>query len=85
MVDETDIQDINVHHLRQQIGLVTQEPVLFNRTIRENIAYGLADELPSAEVTGKVIQAAVLANCHSFITQMPQVLLLLLGDFRSLV
>jgi ATP-binding cassette subfamily B (MDR/TAP) protein 1 len=54
--------------LRQQIGLVSQEPVLFSTSIRENIAYG------KDGATDKEIQAAaVRANAANFINKMPEV------------
>ncbi|XP_046678663.1 ATP-dependent translocase ABCB1-like isoform X2 [Homalodisca vitripennis] len=68
-VDGVNIEDINVQHLRQQIGLVTQEPMLFNRTIRDNIAYGLTDD---TNLMARVVEAATVANCHEFISQLPQ-------------
>ena len=41
MLDDRNIMDLNVNWLRDQIGLVSQEPILFNLSIRENIVYGL--------------------------------------------
>ena len=43
-LDDIDLQTLNVSWLRQQVGLVSQEPVLFNDTIRANIAYGRQGE-----------------------------------------
>lgn len=61
---------VNLPWLRSQLGLVSQEPVLFNYSIRENIAYG--DN--SREVTmEEIIEAARQANIHSFIQNLPQV------------
>lgn len=61
---------VNLSWLRSQLGLVSQEPVLFNYSIRENIAYG--DN--SREVTTEeIIEAARKANIHSFIQNLPQV------------
>ena len=65
-IDDTDIKYVNKHSLRQQIGFVPQEPVLFNMTIYENIAYGSAT--PS---TVDVERAAEMANAHSFIMNLP--------------
>ncbi|KAI4311048.1 hypothetical protein MLD38_035984 [Melastoma candidum] len=66
LVDGTDIRKIQLKWLRQQMGLVSQEPVLFNDTIRANIAYGKDGEATEAEI----IAAAELANAHSFISGM---------------
>ena len=63
-----DICQMNIQWIRSQIGLVSQEPVLFDLTIAENIAYGL--ENISLD---KIIEAATQANIHSFIEQLPQV------------
>ena len=53
--------------LRDLIGIVTQETILFNDTVRNNIAYGL-DDCPIE----RIIDAAKAANAHAFISQMPQ-------------
>jgi len=56
--------------LRLQLGIVSQEPVLFDRTIAENIAYGdNSRKVPMAEI----IEAATQANIHNFITSLPAV------------
>lgn len=69
MVDGNDIQELGIQWLRSQIGLVSQEPVLFDCSIRENIQYG--DN--SREVTmDEVIAAARMANIHSFVESLPQ-------------
>ncbi|KAL1200674.1 ABC transporter B family member 9 [Cardamine amara subsp. amara] len=54
--------------LRQQMGLVSQEPVLFNETIRSNIAYGKTGGATEEEI----IAAAQAANAHNFISSLPQ-------------
>ncbi|KAG4970321.1 hypothetical protein JHK84_036418 [Glycine max] len=61
-LDGTEIQRMQVKWLRQQMGLVSQEPVLFNDTIRANIAYGKGGDATEAEI----IAAAELANAHNF-------------------
>ncbi|WP_319590927.1 ABC transporter ATP-binding protein [uncultured Draconibacterium sp.] len=61
-VDGTDIRDLKLKSLRNLIGNVNQEPILFNDTIRNNIAFGLEDVSDEA-----VIQAAKIANAHDFI------------------
>lgn len=73
MVDNYDIELVNLHHLRHNIGLVTQEPNLFDRSIKDNIAYGLSSKEADAEIMQKVIQAAKNVNIHNFITSLPQV------------
>ncbi|CAF4000482.1 unnamed protein product [Rotaria sordida] len=67
-LDGVDIRELNIHWLRSQFSLVNQEPILFDMTIAENIAYG--EEKPSLE---NIIQAATKANIHQFIIQLPQV------------
>ncbi|CAH8580910.1 unnamed protein product [Schistosoma rodhaini] len=67
--DDINIRDIAPSWVRKQIGLVSQEPTLFDLTIRENIAYG--DN--SREVTmEEIIEAARAANIHDFITTLPE-------------
>jgi subfamily B ATP-binding cassette protein MsbA len=66
-IDGWDIRDVTLASLRSQIGLVTQDVVLFNETVRANIAYGLAD-VPHE----KIEAAARAAECHDFIEALPQ-------------
>jgi ABC-type multidrug transport system fused ATPase/permease subunit len=69
-MDAHDVKDLNIKWLRHQIGIVSQEPVLFGMTIRENIAYGDT----TREVSDKEIeQAARSANIHQFIASLPKV------------
>lgn len=65
-IDGTDIREFKLAALRQQVGFVLQETVLFRGTIRENIAYGRPDA--SEE---EIIAAARLANADEFIRRMP--------------
>ncbi|KAJ6940724.1 ABC transporter B family member 11-like [Populus alba x Populus x berolinensis] len=67
-LDGTDIQKLQLKWFRQQMGLVGQEPVLFNDTIRANIAYGKGGDATEAEI----ISAAELANAHNFISSLHQ-------------
>jgi len=67
LIDGIDIRDVNLSSLRRQIGLVTQELILFNDTVRNNIAYGL-DEMPMEKILG----AAKAAEAHDFISELPQ-------------
>lgn len=68
LFDGNDINKINVRYLRSQMGLVLQEPSLFDMTIKENIIYGLEKEVEME----KIIEAAKIANIHYFIMKLPQ-------------
>ena len=63
LIDGHDVRDISIDSLRHQIGIVSQQPILFNDTIANNIAYGV----PGAS-REQIIEAAKLANAHDFIT-----------------
>ncbi|KAL3529878.1 hypothetical protein ACH5RR_009200 [Cinchona calisaya] len=63
-LDGVELRRLNLKWLRQQMGLVSQEPVLFNGTIRSNIAYGKEGSATEAEI----IAAAEIANAHKFIS-----------------
>jgi ATP-binding cassette subfamily B (MDR/TAP) protein 1 len=65
-LDFHDIRDLNVHWLRKQIGLVSQEPTLFACNIRDNIAYGNRNATPE-----QIEIAARMANAHDFIMSFP--------------
>ena len=67
LIDGRDVRDVTLQTLRAQIGLVTQEIILFDDTVRGNIAYG-RPETPEAAV----VEAARAAHAHDFITAMPQ-------------
>ncbi|XP_050236010.1 ABC transporter B family member 11-like [Mercurialis annua] len=67
-LDGVEIQKLQLRWLRQQMGLVSQEPALFNDTIRTNIAYGKEGIATEAET----IAAAEMANAHSFISSLQQ-------------
>lgn len=60
---------MNVRSLRNSIGIVGQEPILFATTIGQNIAYGSKAELTQEEI----IEAAKMANAHTFIAALPDV------------
>ncbi|MFS7948140.1 putative ABC-type xenobiotic transporter [Helianthus anomalus] len=66
LLDNVDIKTLQLKWLREQIGLVNQEPALFATTILENILYGKPDA-----TTAEVEAAASAANAHSFITLLP--------------
>ena len=61
---------MNIRWLRQQIGIVSQEPVLFDASIAENVRYGALFREVSDE---EVIEATKAANIHGFIESLPQV------------
>src|SRR3954465_9390002 len=67
LIDGQDIALATQHSLRSQIAIVQQEPILFHRTLAENIAYGR----PGASVAA-IEQAARLANAHEFILRLPK-------------
>ena len=69
-MDGTDLQDLNLKWLRSKIGIVSQEPSLFDATIAENIRYGALFREVSDE---EVVEAAKSANIHSFIETLPMV------------
>uniref|UniRef100_H3H077 Uncharacterized protein n=1 Tax=Phytophthora ramorum TaxID=164328 RepID=H3H077_PHYRM len=66
-IDGEDVRTLNVKWLRQQIGLVGQEPVLFATSIMENIRHGR----PGAS-DGEVVEAAKMANAFNFIMEFPE-------------
>ncbi len=66
-VDKMDILKFDPQWLRDQIGLVQQEPILFAMTVEENIMYG-----SKICTNARVVQAAQLANAHDFISKLPQ-------------
>lgn len=75
LIDAVDIKELSFKSLRQHIGMVTQETILFNDTIRANIAYG------KPEASEKDIeQAAIQAYAYDFIKQLPQGFQTIIGD-----
>ena len=66
-IDNTDIRDVTLKSLRSQIGMVTQQTILFNDTIRNNIAYGC----PTATFD-QIKSAAKAAHALNFIQQLPE-------------
>jgi ATP-binding cassette subfamily B protein len=65
LIDGIEIKDVTLASLRAQVSVVSQEPFLFNGTVRENILYGRLD---ASE--GELIAAAKAANCHEFISRL---------------
>lgn len=78
MLDGHDIRDLSLTWLRSQLGYVQQEPVLFNLSIRDNIAYG--DNLRDAS-NEDIEQAAKKANIHDLIVSLPEVKTLTIFKF----
>jgi len=74
-IDGRDVRALRQQAYRRLFGVVAQEPLLFNTTIRDNIAYG-RDEVPEAEL----VRAARVANAHEFITEFPDGYDTLVGD-----
>jgi subfamily B ATP-binding cassette protein MsbA len=72
-VDGTDVRDVTVGSLRSQIGIVTQQTILFSDSIRNNIAYGNRGTNDKA-----IIAAAKAANAHDFIMRLP-------GGYETLI
>ncbi len=66
-IDDIEIKKIRIEDLRKLMGIVTQETLLFNETVKDNIAYGL-----ESFEDDKIIEAAKAANAHSFIVNLPK-------------
>lgn len=75
IIDGQDTAHVTQHSLRAQMALVPQEPLLFHRTLAENIAYGQPDA-PMSEI----VKAAQLANAHEFIERQPKGYQTLVGE-----
>ena len=74
-IDGRDIRTLRQEDYRRLFGVVSQETLLFNATIRENIAYG-RDGLTEADI----LRAATIANVHDFVSQLPQGYDTMVGD-----
>ncbi|KAI0778611.1 multidrug resistance protein 1 [Trametes elegans] len=74
-LDGVDVKDLNIHWLRSQIGLVSQEPTLFSTTIKGNVAHGLVgsayENAPEEEKFRLIKEACIKANANSFISKLP--------------
>jgi subfamily B ATP-binding cassette protein MsbA len=75
LIDGIDIKDVSLRSLRDQIGIVSQETILFNDTIRANISYG-----SSQAKQNDIEEAAKKAHIHDFITHLPQGYDTIIGD-----
>ncbi len=74
-IDGNDIRQVTLNSLREQVGIVPQETVLFNGSVYDNILYGRLDATPE-----EVEAAAKAANAHNFIMELPQGYETMLGD-----
>jgi ATP-binding cassette, subfamily B, bacterial MsbA len=74
-IDGYSVNDVTLRSLREQMAIVTQETILFNDTVRNNLCYGRPD-MPQE----KIIDAAKAASAHDFITQMPLGYETVIGD-----
>jgi ATP-binding cassette subfamily B protein len=70
-IDGTDVREFDLHEIREEIGVVEQNPYLFSGTVRENIAYGNRALLDSENPSGRIVEAAKAAEAHEFITDLP--------------
>jgi subfamily B ATP-binding cassette protein MsbA len=75
MIDDTDIKDMDLHSLRGLIGLVTQDSILFNDTIKENILLGK----PGAS-DEEIVEALKIANAFEFVKDLPDGIHTNIGD-----
>ena len=69
-LDNTNLKELQIAWLRSNFGIVSQEPILFDRSIADNIRYGDNSRRASLD---EVIAAAKKANIHTFIESLPQV------------
>lgn len=78
LIDGVDIRDVSMHELRSLMGIVSQESILFNDTVFNNIAFGV-----EGVTQQQVEEAARIANAHDFIMEMPQGYQTNIGDRGS--
>ena len=74
-IDTIDIKDMTMHSLRALIGLVTQDSILFNDTIKANISLGKLDATDE-----EIIEALKIANAYEFVKDLPQGIYTSIGD-----
>ena len=73
LIDGINVKDLDLHSLRQLIGNVNQEAILFNDSFRHNIAFSVPEQSEdSAALAEKIEEAARIANAHDFIVQSEQ-------------
>ncbi|CAF4488134.1 unnamed protein product [Rotaria socialis] len=78
LLDDVDIRTLNIHGVRSQFSLVSQESILFDLTTAANVAYGI-EEVPMDDI----INAVKRANIHHFIEQLLQIVFFLSGDEKQ--
>lgn len=78
LIDDYNIRDLRISSLRNQLGIVTQESILFNDTVFNNIAFGIDNALEE-----DVIKAAKVANAHDFIMRLENGYQTIIGDRGS--
>lgn len=80
LVDGVDLKELKQRSLRRHIGFVSQDALLFNDTVRNNIAYGRVESTES-----EIIEAAMAANAHNFIMRLPNGYDSFIGERGSLL
>ena len=78
LIDGLDVRSILTHDLREKMGIINQEPILFNDTIFNNIAFGI-----EGATQEQVVEAAKIANAHEFIEATPDGYDTVIGDRGS--
>ncbi|WP_207495569.1 ABC transporter ATP-binding protein [Aridibaculum aurantiacum] len=78
LIDGVNIKDYSLHSVRSHMGIVTQEPILFNDSIAKNIALGMEEATPE-----QIEQAAKIANAHNYISQKEEGYATNIGDRGS--
>ena len=79
LIDGYNLRELNPKWFRSHLGIVGQEPVLFDTTVTENIRYGNIDATME-----QIISAAKEANAHDFIMKLPNVNIIILNNTISL-
>ncbi|TPX35494.1 hypothetical protein SmJEL517_g02170 [Synchytrium microbalum] len=89
LLDGKDLTSLNVKSLRQHIGIVNQEPLLFDMSIYRNLLMGLSEDswegIPESELDRRVEEACRSANCWDFIQLLPQKIHTGVGEFGSML
>jgi ATP-binding cassette, subfamily B (MDR/TAP), member 1 len=70
-IDGVELRELDLQNARSHMALVQQESDLFDRTIKSNIAYGLAKDGATPVSDGMIVEAAKAANAHGFISELP--------------
>jgi len=76
-IDGYDVRTLRADYLRRHVAVVSQEPILFDMTIRENIQFGVPAHEASEE---RMVRMAELANCHDFIAKFPEKYEVIVGE-----